>query len=133
MAVIGDGKLGQCCADVFRLESEKTKFRRIVLVGKHQEKLALAEQPVETLVVNPQTGDTLKDAFDVVVEASGTPSGVMLAASITRPLGTIILKTTCAADATSFNTAPFVVKELRIVGSRCGNFPWHWRRWLKAN
>eukprot|EP00041_Stephanoeca_diplocostata_P013617 m.238991 g.238991 ORF g.238991 m.238991 type:complete len:91 (-) comp19404_c0_seq3:328-600(-) len=38
-----------------------------------------------------------------------------------RPLGTLVLKSTCAAGA-SFNTAPFVIDELKIVGSRCGPF-----------
>ena len=33
-----------------------------------------------------------------------------------------MLKTTCAAGAKYFNTAPFVVKEITIIGSRCGNF-----------
>ncbi len=41
-----------------------------------------------------------------------------MAAAITKPLGTIVLKSTCAADANEFNTAPFVIKELNILGSR---------------
>ena len=36
--------------------------------------------------------------------------------------GTIVLKSTCAAGSREFNTATFVVKEINIVGSRCGNF-----------
>ena len=39
-----------------------------------------------------------------------------------RPMGTLVLKTTCAAEA-GFNAAPFVIDELNIVGSRCGPFP----------
>ena len=41
-----------------------------------------------------------------------------MAGSITKPLGTVILKTTCAAGSEKFNTASFVVKEITIVGSR---------------
>lgn len=37
------------------------------------------------------------DMFDVVVEATGSPSGLGLAVQITRPMGVIVLKTTCAA------------------------------------
>lgn len=34
-------------------------------------------------------------------------------------MGTLVLKSTCAAGET-FNAAPFVIDELRVVGSRCG-------------
>mmetsp|Transcript_22751 Transcript_22751/g.27901 ORF Transcript_22751/g.27901 Transcript_22751/m.27901 type:complete len:96 (+) Transcript_22751:2828-3115(+) len=34
-------------------------------------------------------------------------------------MGTLILKSTCAAGA-YFNAAPFVIDELNVVGSRCG-------------
>ena len=41
----------------------------------------------------------------------------MMAGSITKPLGTVILKTTYAAGSEKFNTASFVVKEITILGS----------------
>ena len=61
-------------------------------------------------------------AFDVVVDATGSPAGLDLARALCRPMGTLVLKSTCAAG-TDFNTAPFVVDELKIIGSRCGPFP----------
>ena len=61
-------------------------------------------------------------SFDVVVDATGSPAGLDLARALCRPLGTLVLKSTCAAGA-NFNTAPFVVDELKIIGSRCGPFP----------
>jgi hypothetical protein len=36
-------------------------------------------------------------------------------------MGTLVLKSTCAAGF-HFNTAPFVINELKVVGSRCGPF-----------
>jgi len=39
-----------------------------------------------------------------------------------RPLGTLVLKSTCAAGS-NFHTAPFVIDELKVIGSRCGPFP----------
>ena len=54
-----------------------------------------------------------------MVDATGSPAGLDLARQLCRPLGTLVLKSTCAAGA-DFNTAPFVVDELRVVGSRCG-------------
>jgi threonine dehydrogenase-like Zn-dependent dehydrogenase len=38
-----------------------------------------------------------------------------------RPEGIIVLKSTCAAGA-EFNTAPFVIDEVTVIGSRCGPF-----------
>lgn len=67
----------------------------------------------------------LMQKFDVVVEASGSSQGIRLAAALTRPLGTIVLKSTCStvgdADAPSFAAIAndIVVQELTLVGSRC--------------
>jgi len=63
--------------------------------------------------------DTTK--FDVVVDATGNAAGLDLARSLCRPLGTLVLKSTCAVGS-EFNTAPFVIDELKLVGSRCGPF-----------
>ena len=57
--------------------------------------------------------------YDVVVDATGSPSGLNLAAGLCRPMGTLVLKSTCAAGE-KFNAAPFVIDELKVVGSRCG-------------
>ena len=62
------------------------------------------------------------DAFTLTVEATGSPSGLALAQQITAPRGTLVLKSTFhgAADV---ETWPIVVKELTVIGSRCGPFP----------
>lgn len=66
--------------------------------------------------------------FDCVVESSGSVEGLAFATEIVRPLGMVVLKTTCAPDdaaaaaLTSVSNA-VVVKELRVVGSRCGPHP----------
>ena len=44
-----------------------------------------------------------------------------LAMQMTRPRGTIILKSTVAAGK-ALNLAPLVIDELNIIGSRCGPF-----------
>eukprot|EP00903_Cladosiphon_okamuranus_P013371 g12461.t2 len=63
----------------------------------------------------------LAGTFDVVVDATGSPHGLAAASELCRPLGTVVLKSTCAAGA-GFNPAPVVINEQRIVGSRCGPF-----------
>jgi threonine dehydrogenase-like Zn-dependent dehydrogenase len=59
--------------------------------------------------------------WDVVVEATGSPSGFELARQAIRPCGTLVLKSTYRGEMT-VNWSPFVVDEITIVGSRCGPF-----------
>ncbi|CAM9102509.1 unnamed protein product, partial [Heterosigma akashiwo] len=67
--------------------------------------------------------------FDVVVDATGNPAGLRRALGLCRPLGTAVLKSTCAAAAAErFHAAPLVIDELRVVGSRCGPLPEALRR-----
>jgi threonine dehydrogenase-like Zn-dependent dehydrogenase len=58
----------------------------------------------------------------LVVEATGSPSGLILAQHLTEPRGTLVLKSTFHGAA-PVETWPIVVKELTVVGSRCGPFP----------
>lgn len=61
----------------------------------------------------------------MVVEASGSSRGISLASAISRPMGTIILKSTCSAvndpdmPAWSNIANDVVVSEKRLQGSRC--------------
>lgn len=119
VAVIGDGKLGLLITEILAAQD----CSEVVLFGRHEEKLALAPKNVTTQhVPNDATMPEFSDTFDVCVEASGSPQGLILAGEITRSLGTIVLKTTCATGTAGFNMAQFVIKELRVVGSRCGPF-----------
>jgi threonine dehydrogenase-like Zn-dependent dehydrogenase len=59
--------------------------------------------------------------FDLVVEATGSPEGMPRALSLVRPRGTVVWKSTHHAPA-RFDSAPLVVNEVTVVGSRCGRF-----------
>jgi threonine dehydrogenase-like Zn-dependent dehydrogenase len=59
--------------------------------------------------------------FDVVVEASGHPSGFELALSAVRPRGTIVLKSTYP-EPLPLETGRVVVDEVTLLCSRCGPF-----------
>jgi len=59
--------------------------------------------------------------FDYVVEATGSPKGLDMAIELVRPRGVIAAKSTHGAPV-SFNYTMLVVKEAKIVGSRCGPF-----------
>jgi threonine dehydrogenase-like Zn-dependent dehydrogenase len=118
-AVLGDGKLAQLIARVLR-----TKLPRVVMYGKHEEKLALTRGTrIETRIVRGDERDhsMLRDSYSLVVEATGSPTGLRLALEMTEPRGTLILKSTFHGAA-PVETWPIVVKELNIIGSRCGSF-----------
>jgi threonine dehydrogenase-like Zn-dependent dehydrogenase len=115
VAVIGDGKLGNLCAQSVVLMSPN-----VSLVGKHREKLNLAAgRNIEVVLVEDAL--KLKRAFDVVIEASGSESGFNLALDLLKPRGKLVLKSTFHGNA-SWQAARVVVDEITIVGSRCGRF-----------
>jgi alcohol dehydrogenase len=118
-AVLGDGKLAQLIARVLR-----TRLRHVVMYGKHQRKLDLARRAgVNTNRVRGNADDArrISKNYALVVEATGSPSSLSLAQHITEPRGTLVLKSTFHGAA-SVETWPIVVKEITVVGSRCGPF-----------
>ena len=118
-AVLGDGKLAQLIALVLH-----TAIPRVVMYGKHEKKLALARRAgIETKKVRGDAGDlrNVKENFRLLVEATGSPSGLALAQHMTEPRGTLVLKSTFHGAA-PVETWSIVVKEITVVGSRCGPF-----------
>jgi threonine dehydrogenase-like Zn-dependent dehydrogenase len=112
--VLGDGKLGNLCAQALRLTGAK-----VTVLGKHEDKLKLVKRAgVQTILLR----DWQPRLFDIVVEATGSASGLELALSAVRPRGTLVLKSTIAGKH-EISLAPVVIKEINLVGSRCGLFP----------
>lgn len=112
--VLGDGRLGNLCAQVIRLAGCQVK-----VVGKHPEKLKLfSELDFETIERKnlPPTRSA-----DLVVDCTGSDTGLPLALQLVKPRGTIVLKTTVAGEQT-LRLAPLVIDEITMVGSRCGPF-----------
>jgi threonine dehydrogenase-like Zn-dependent dehydrogenase len=118
-AVLGDGKLAQLIALVLR-----TALPHVVMYGKHEEKLVLAQRAgIEIKKVRGDDSDLkhIKKSYGLLVEATGSPSGFALALHMTEARGTLVLKSTFHGAA-PMETWPIVVKELSVVGSRCGPF-----------
>lgn len=118
-AVLGDGKLAQLIARVLR-----TALPRVVMYGKHEKKLALARGAgIATKRLRGDQSDLrhVRETYRLLVEATGSPSGLALAQHMTEPRGTLVLKSTFHG-ATPVETWPIVVKELTVLGSRCGPF-----------
>ncbi len=117
LLVLGDGKLGILCACGLRRLCPD-----LVLAGRHERKLAIAAaQGVAVRRADTAALRTECGPFDVVVEATGRPDGLAFALDLVRPEGTVVLKTTTFAP-TPVNMARVVVDEVRLVGSRCGDF-----------
>jgi len=118
-AVLGDGKLAQLIARVLR-----AALPRVVMYGKQKDKLQQAAAAgIDTQIVHGDASDLkrVKDNFALVVEATGSPSGLALAQHMTEPRGTLVLKSTFHGAA-PVETWPLVVKEITLIGSRCGPF-----------
>jgi threonine dehydrogenase-like Zn-dependent dehydrogenase len=107
--VLGDGKLGLLAAQVLGAAGA-----RVRLAGRHAEKLTRAR------ALGIHTGEPARGA-DLVVDATGSPDGLVAALTLVRPRGTVVLKTTVAVEH-RLALAAAVIDEVTIVGSRCGPF-----------
>src|SRR5947209_7998927 len=114
VTVLGDGRLGLLVAQV--LCDAGCPVR---VIGRHPEKLALCEK--WSIRSRPLEDIAPRHDQDVVVDCTGSASGIELALQMVRPRGTIVLKTTAAAGK-PLNLAPVVIDEINIIGSRCGPF-----------
>lgn len=110
VAVQGDGKLGLLCAIVLA-----ERARNVTLFGRHPGRVSLPSQVTEC-----PANDDSERGFDVIVEATGKPEGLERALARVAPLGSVVLKTTCAGKH-ELALAPVVVDEVRLIGSRCGD------------
>ena len=114
IAVLGDGKLGLLIALVLNAHGY-----HVHQFGRHAEKLQIARRAG---VATEAAGGRLPEmAYDWVVDATGSPEGLGQAVRMTRPRGTVILKST-VHGLVGVDTAPVIVNEITLVGSRCGRF-----------
>jgi threonine dehydrogenase-like Zn-dependent dehydrogenase len=110
----GDGRRGNLCAQVLARLSN-----HVTVVGKHPQKLALLQTlGLATALVSDPIDER---SADIVVDCTGSETGLPAALRLVRPRGTIVLKTTVAGTQT-LAWAPFVIDEVALIGSRCGPF-----------
>lgn len=117
--VLGDGRLGLLCAFVLAQTG-----CTLTLLGRHPDKLALlAATAARTAVATPALlAAYADDPVDVVIEATGAPSGLATALRLVEPRGTVMLKSTFAEHINDFDLSHLVVDEVTMIGSRCGPF-----------
>jgi threonine dehydrogenase-like Zn-dependent dehydrogenase len=112
--VLGDGKLGILVAQVLRQAGAQ-----VLVVGHHPGNLKILERrDIQTVLES----DWSPSLASLVVDATGSPTGLPRAVAATRPRGTVVLKSTTAIN-TSLDLSSLVINEIRVVGSRCGPFP----------
>lgn len=114
IAVLGDGKLGLLIAQV--LQSHGFRVHQF---GRHEEKLRIAQAAgVETDLVRDKMP---RMAYDWVIEATGSAEGLRTAVDMVRPRSVVVMKSTLHGTV-PVDTAPVIVNEITLIGSRCGRF-----------
>jgi threonine dehydrogenase-like Zn-dependent dehydrogenase len=114
VAVLGDGKLGLLVAQVLQ-----AKGARVHLFGRHRDKMRLVEPTGVTTEIVPKKLPVA--AWPFVVDATGSSECLRAAMSKCIPRGTVSMKST-VHGLVSIDTAPAIVNEITLVGSRCGRF-----------
>jgi threonine dehydrogenase-like Zn-dependent dehydrogenase len=113
VAVLGDGKLGLLASQVLQAHGAK-----VHQYGRHPDKLRIAAQ----MGVSTEVAKKLPVAkYEYVVEATGSSEGLRQAVQMTQPRGTVVLKST-VHGLVAIDSAPVIVNEITLVGSRCGRF-----------
>jgi threonine dehydrogenase-like Zn-dependent dehydrogenase len=110
VAILGDGRLALMISQALAA----TTTAVLTVFGHHPEKLALFA-PYASVSREPQ-GD-----FEVVIDATGSATGLAEALRLTRSEGTLVIKSTYAG-LTQLDMSEVVVREIRVQGSRCGDF-----------
>src|SRR6185503_6753949 len=114
VTLLGDGKLGLLIAQVLQAHGA-----HVHLFGRHREKMRLVEKAGVTTELLPKK--LPQRAYRWIVDATGSAEGLRAAVTMCQPRGTIIMKSTVHGLVT-LDTAPVIVNEITLVGSRCGRF-----------
>ncbi|MFV0465016.1 MAG: MDR/zinc-dependent alcohol dehydrogenase-like family protein [Lachnospiraceae bacterium] len=110
IAVLGDGRLALMIAQVIALTGAS-----LTVTGRHEDKLALFSSFADV------TTQIVPEGYDIVIDATGSKSGILTATQMVKKRGTIIIKSTYAGKV-ELDMSYYVVNEITITGSRCGPF-----------
>ncbi len=109
VAVIGDGRLAFMIAQVVSLSGVD-----LTVIGRHEDKLKQFSSFARTITETDET-------YEIVIDATGSPAGILSAQKLVRNKGLIVIKSTYAGKV-EIDMSSFVVNEVTIKGSRCGPF-----------
>lgn len=113
--LIGAGKLGQLIARAMLIRGAivtvLTKYPAQTTLLRLLSRITVLEQ-------EPIPGS---EEWPIVIEATGSASGMEAALKLVEAEGTIVLKSTFAKRGAWVDLSSLVVKEVNVVGSRCGD------------
>ena len=113
VAELGDGKLGLLIGQVL-----KAHGAQVHQYGRHKEKLRIATKAgIDARMVRKLP----RAEYGWVVDATGSSEGLQQAVQMTKPRGTVVMKSTVHGTV-GINSASVIVDEISLVGSRCGRF-----------
>ena len=107
--VIGAGRLGMITGQV--LASFGVKVKMLI-------RNPLRAQHIQNPEIEIVSGAD-KDAYPWVIDCSGSKDGLVAALDATQAQGLLVLKST-VVNAGEVDLSPIMVKELNVLGSRCG-------------
>jgi threonine dehydrogenase-like Zn-dependent dehydrogenase len=110
VAIVGDGRLALMICQAL---AAKTAVD-LQVFGKHPEKLELFK-PYAKVACEPE------GSYEIVIDATGSPTSLKTSISLTRSEGILVIKSTYAGNA-EIDMSEIVVREITIKGSRCGPF-----------
>ncbi len=124
VAIIGSGNMAILAIQLLRsmgyrdvtaiIRRDSPKARYLERYGAH----ILSLDEVEQYIAN---SDPEHRGFSYILEVSGDPNALNIAISIARPRALVHVKSTPGSYG-RINMTPAIVKELRIIGTRCGTF-----------
>jgi len=120
--VLGAGTIGLLSAQLLSAQG------KVVVVARGDspkaeivESMGLRFLPLEDLRRYVESNTPEGQGFDYVIEATGSPEGLLMAIRSVRPRGTIAAKSTHGLPV-KIDYTSLVVREVKLIGSRCGPF-----------
>ncbi len=118
VAVLGSGNLAILTVQVLGLLGVREV---VAVVRRDSPKRRYVEETGTEILELEEALEKRESSFDAVFEETGSNEGLDIAIRLVKPRGVIHIKSTPGGKA-EFNQTLAVVKEVRIIGTRCGTF-----------
>jgi threonine dehydrogenase-like Zn-dependent dehydrogenase len=113
VVIVGLGKLGMLCAQVLKLTGTD-----VVSLIRHEKQAQMLDR---WRIPSAREDELQPERAQVVVDCTGSAEGFASALKLVEPRGTIVLKSTYHGIP-QVDMTQVAVREIRVVGSRCGPF-----------
>jgi alcohol dehydrogenase len=125
IVILGPGPIGLLSMQI----AKKYGIGKVIVLGTKKDRLKIAKELGADITINVLEENYIEKVLketngigaDIVIEATGNPEGISEAIKLVRSRGKIIMKTTCGKHS-NINATELVVKEIELIGTRCGPF-----------